>query len=79
MIHLYKDDKLDCTDRNSALRAIQEHEEKGRILTGLLYVDPDSRDFHKVQQTVKQPLRDLGEEDLCPGARSLNAINASLR
>jgi 2-oxoglutarate ferredoxin oxidoreductase subunit beta len=79
VIHLYKDDKLDCTDRNSALRAIQEHDEKGRILTGLLYVDPDSRDFHKVQQTVKQPLRDLNEEDLCPGARSLNAINASLR
>jgi 2-oxoglutarate/2-oxoacid ferredoxin oxidoreductase subunit beta len=79
VIHLYKDDKLNCTDRSSASRAIQEHNDKGQILTGLLYVDPDSRDFHKVQQTVKQPLRDLDEEDLCPGARSLNAINASLR
>lgn len=79
VIHLYKDDKLDCTDRSSAMRAIQEHNDKGRILTGLLYVDPDSKDFHKVQQTVKQPLRDLDEEDLCPGARALNAINSSLR
>ena len=79
VIHLYKDDKLDCTSRSSAARAIQEHNDKGQILTGLLYVDPDSRDFHKVQQTVKQPLRDLDEEDLCPGTRSLNAINASLR
>jgi 2-oxoglutarate ferredoxin oxidoreductase subunit beta len=79
VIHLYKDDKLDCTDRSSAARAIQEHSDKGQILTGLLYVDPDSRDFHKIQQTVKQPLRDLDEDDLCPGSRALNAINASLR
>jgi 2-oxoglutarate ferredoxin oxidoreductase subunit beta len=79
VIHLYKDDKLDCTDRNSAMNAIADFKGKGQVLTGLLYVDPDSRDFHKIQQTVSQPLSSLGENDLCPGSRALGAINASLR
>lgn len=79
VIHLYKDDKLDCTSRSSAMSAIQKYQDKGQILTGLLYVDPDSRDFHKIQSTVKQPLSDLSEDELCPGSRALTAINASLR
>lgn len=79
VIHLYKDGKLDCTDRQSALNAISEYSEKGQVLTGLLYVDPDSRDFHNIQQTVQQPLNSLTEIDLCPGSRALAAINASLR
>ncbi|PCJ38021.1 MAG: 2-oxoglutarate ferredoxin oxidoreductase subunit beta [Cellvibrionales bacterium] len=79
VIHLYKDGKHDCTDRRSAMNAIQEYNEKGQVLTGLLYVDPDSRDFHNIQQTVEQPLNSLTEIDLCPGSRALAAINASLR
>lgn len=79
VIHLYKDSKLDCTDRRSAMNAISEYSDKGQVLTGLLYVDPDSRDFHNIQQTVQQPLNSLAEIDLCPGSRALAAINASLR
>ncbi|HBD13158.1 MAG TPA: 2-oxoglutarate ferredoxin oxidoreductase subunit beta [Porticoccaceae bacterium] len=79
VMHLYKTDGLDCIDRNSAIRAIQEHTEREQILTGLLYVDPDSQDFHKAQKTVKQPLRELAEGELCPGNRALTAINASLK
>jgi 2-oxoglutarate/2-oxoacid ferredoxin oxidoreductase subunit beta len=79
VIHLYKSEGLDCTDRNSAIRAVQEHAAREQILTGLLFVDPDSQDFHKTQRTVKQSLRDLDEEDLCPGNRALGAINASFR
>lgn len=79
VIHLYKDEKLDCTDRSSAMGSIQEYKDKGQILTGLLYVDPESRDFHESVQSVKQPLCDLKEDDLCPGSHALSAINASLR
>lgn len=79
VIHLYKSEELDCTSRNNAIRAIQEYAQRDQILTGLLYVDPDSQDFHKAQRTVHQSLRDLAESDLCPGNRALGAINASLK
>jgi len=79
VIHLYKSQNLDCTDRNSAIRAIQERNQRGQILTGLLYISSESADFHETQRTIKCSLRDLDEEDLCPGSRALGAINASLR
>ncbi|MAT51872.1 MAG: 2-oxoglutarate ferredoxin oxidoreductase subunit beta [Porticoccaceae bacterium] len=80
VIHLYKQDaKLLATDRDSALRAVQEHKARGEVLTGLLYIEPDDPDFHEIQATVKKPLRDLDASDLCPGQRALEAINSNLR
>lgn len=79
VIHLYKQDGVDCHDRNGALAAIQDYADRGQILTGLLYIDSDSRDFHDNQKTIKKPLSALGQSDLCPGNRALKAINASLR
>ncbi len=80
VIHLYKNEEEGYTqDRNQAIRAIQSYSEKGQILTGLLYIDPDCSDFHEIQSTVKKPLRDLDEEALCPGKRALDAINANFR
>ena len=79
VIHLYKQNGAGIGDRNLAIRSIQEHKEKGRILTGLLYLEPDSADFHEIQGTLKKPLRDLNESELCPGSRALEAINSNLR
>ncbi len=80
VIHLYKKNgALHQHDRNQAIRNLQTHREQEQILTGLLYLDPDHCEFHDTLGTVKQPLRDLGEGDLCPGSRALEAINASLR
>jgi 2-oxoglutarate/2-oxoacid ferredoxin oxidoreductase subunit beta len=77
VIHLYKNDEISAQDRNEALNAIQRYKAKGEILTGLLFVEADAPDFHKIQGTVKTPLRDLGVNDLCPGSRALDAINAN--
>ncbi|MFA5495662.1 MAG: 2-oxoacid:ferredoxin oxidoreductase subunit beta [Porticoccaceae bacterium] len=80
VIHLYKrDNGFEAGDRNKAIQAIQEYKAKGDILTGLLYVEPDDPDFHEIQGTVNKPLRDLDASDLCPGSRSLEAINANFR
>jgi 2-oxoglutarate ferredoxin oxidoreductase subunit beta len=80
VVHLYKNDSdFVPTDRDQAIRTIQTHKAKDQILTGLLYIEPDSPDFHKIQGTVKAPLRDLDEMDLCPGQRALEAINSNLR
>jgi len=80
VIHLHKqDNSYDAGDRNQAIQAIQRFKTKGDILTGLIYVEPDSPDFHEIQGTVHRPLRDLDAAELCPGSRSLDAINANLR
>jgi 2-oxoglutarate ferredoxin oxidoreductase subunit beta len=69
----------DPLDRNSAMNAIHRARGKGEILTGMLYMDPDSEDLHTLIKTSENPLNSLGESDLCPGSEILAAINKSLR
>jgi 2-oxoglutarate ferredoxin oxidoreductase subunit beta len=66
-------------DRVAAMTYLQERHAAGEIITGLLYVDPDSHDLHDHLDTVDQPLNALGETELCPGAAALDKLNASLR
>ena len=58
---------------------LQKHAAKGQIVTGLLYVDPDSEDLHTHLNTVDTPLNQLDAKTLCPGTAALEKINASLR
>ncbi len=67
------------TNRDSAMNQVQEAKNKGEILTGLLYIDPNSPDLHQVLDTVEQPLNTLREKDLCPGSAVLEKINAGFR
>ena len=80
VIRLYKESgDLDPFDRRSAMMALMDQENKGAILTGLLYLDKNSRELHEVLQTSQRPLNELDEPDLCPGNKMLVNINASLR
>ena len=69
----------DPTDRVAALAYMHEHQARGEIVTGLLYVDPQASDLHAAMNTCDQPLNSLGAAELCPGAQALQRINASLR
>ena len=69
----------DPTDRGSAVNRLYAAKAKGEILTGLLYIDQDSRDLHELERTVNRPLNQLQETDLNPGAAALEAINESFR
>ena len=69
----------DPTDRSSAMDRLRSAKSEGEILTGLLYIDQDSRDLHELEQTVNRPLNSLTEEDLCPGSKALEGINAEFR
>jgi 2-oxoglutarate ferredoxin oxidoreductase subunit beta len=71
--------EYDPTDRNAAMRYMQEHEARGEVVTGLLYVDPLPTDLHTALNTSHRPLNTLGPEQLCPGSRALETINASMR
>ena len=69
----------DPFNRISAMNAVYNARIKDEILTGLLFMEPDSIDLHALIQTSDTPLNSLKEKDLCPGAQSLVAINAGLR
>ncbi len=69
----------DPTDRSSAMDRIRSAKSNGEILTGLLYIDQESRDLHELEQTVNRPLNSLTEGDLCPGSKALEGINAGFR
>ncbi|MCY7330541.1 MAG: 2-oxoacid:ferredoxin oxidoreductase subunit beta [Saprospiraceae bacterium] len=69
----------DPTDRSSAARRVYAARVAGEILTGLIYLNEDSRDLHAILNTVKKPLNAFGQDDLCPGNGALERINRSMR
>jgi len=80
VLHLHKlSEQLDPFDRASSMLALERYRSAGQILTGLIYMDKDSRDLHEVLETSRRPLNTLVEEDLCPGDKVLQNINQSLR
>jgi 2-oxoglutarate ferredoxin oxidoreductase subunit beta len=73
------DADYDVHDRVAAVGFLQKHTAKGQVVTGLLYVDPESEDLHAHLDTVETPLNALEADQLCPGSAALEKINASLR
>ncbi len=66
-------------DRRSAMQAIQNAREKDEILTGLIFIDNDTKGLHEILNTANIPLNTLTEKELCPGTDVLAAINEELR
>lgn len=66
-------------DRHSAVSKLYQAKASGEILTGLIYIEPETRDLHSLLNTTSQPLNTLEKEVLCPGQQVLDNINASLR
>jgi 2-oxoglutarate/2-oxoacid ferredoxin oxidoreductase subunit beta len=73
------DADYDVHDRVAAMGFLAKHTAKGQVVTGLLYVDPESEDLHNHLNTVETPLNVLEADQLCPGSAVLEKINASLR
>jgi 2-oxoglutarate ferredoxin oxidoreductase subunit beta len=69
----------DPTDRYGALSYMNAHQERGEVVTGLLYLDPMATDMHVSLNTSETPLFSMAENELCPGSTMLEKINASLR
>src|SRR5690348_5443723 len=69
----------DPLDRMSAKIAMQNAKENDEILTGLLYVDPQTADLHDILHTNERPLNTLTQSEICPGLSILDKINAALR
>ncbi len=69
----------DPSDRIAAYEYLRRHQEKGEVVTGLLYIDEAHGDLHEVSGTVTTPLAQLPFEAVCPGAATLEAIQKHYR
>ncbi|MEL7528114.1 MAG: 2-oxoacid:ferredoxin oxidoreductase subunit beta [Pseudomonadota bacterium] len=80
IIHLHKASKdYKADSREDALMALQAADRTGKVLTGLLYLDPTSQDLNHTLELASQPLNSMGKDELCPGSRVLKSINEGLR
>jgi len=80
VVRLYKQDNdYDIEDRQAALEATSHYTQEGKILTGLLYIQRDSEELHDQLGTTRRALNSMDENELCPGSRFLDSINAGLR
>jgi 2-oxoglutarate ferredoxin oxidoreductase subunit beta len=69
----------DATNRDAAYAAIRDHQRKGEVMTGLLYLSADSKDVHDQNETVDAPLYNLPHDQLCPGNDALQKLMAQFR
>jgi 2-oxoglutarate ferredoxin oxidoreductase subunit beta len=72
-------ESYDPTNRDAAYAYVRRLQEAGEIVTGLLYVDPTSRDMHAVNDTVEPPLTQATHSELCPGSAALDALMEEFR
>ena len=69
----------DPTDRDRAYKYIRERQQDGEVVTGLLYISPESRDMHEQLNTVDTALISVPYEDLCPGSAELEKLQQRFR
>ena len=69
----------DPSDRDRAYHYIRERQKEGEVLTGLLYISPDSKDMVEQNELVPAPLTTLPYEQLCPGSAELDKLQARFR
>jgi 2-oxoglutarate/2-oxoacid ferredoxin oxidoreductase subunit beta len=80
VVRLHKlEEDYDPTDKLAAMAYLQARHQAGEVVTGLLHIRRGADDLNQRLNTVEVPLNGLGEDELCPGAPALAAINAALR
>ncbi len=80
VIHLRKaGTDYSADDRSQAMQASQRAQDEGRILTGLLYLDPNTQNLNQTLDLATRPLNELGKDELCPGSKVLDSVNQGLR
>ncbi|MHB8140866.1 MAG: 2-oxoacid:ferredoxin oxidoreductase subunit beta [Vulcanimicrobiaceae bacterium] len=64
----------DPSDRIAALTMLHHSRERGEFITGLLYADTRSQDFCSRERMTRQPLVELGEDELRIGRDAWSAL-----
>jgi 2-oxoglutarate ferredoxin oxidoreductase subunit beta len=69
----------DPTDRDAAYAHIRERQEAGEVATGLLFIDPESKDMLEQNDVIDTPLFSQPFEALCPGSEALEKLQLRFR
>jgi 2-oxoglutarate ferredoxin oxidoreductase subunit beta len=69
----------DATDRSQALALCQESQRKQELLTGLIYVEPEKKDFLELSGLGARPLVTVADEHLRPTREALEAVMEALK
>ena len=79
LLRLRKLDRdYDPRSQHQAQQLLQSVQESGELLTGLIYINPESDDFLQILDLVDQPLAQLPLDQLRPGPESLDTIMREL-
>jgi 2-oxoglutarate ferredoxin oxidoreductase subunit beta len=69
----------DPQDRGAVQTYLQEHQKKGEVPTGLLYLDETRGDMHDEAQMRSVPLTQVEYDKLCPGKAALDKLMNDFR
>jgi 2-oxoglutarate/2-oxoacid ferredoxin oxidoreductase subunit beta len=73
------DDDYDPTDRDAAYARVREHQERGEVITGLLYVETGAPDMLELAEVAEGgALGQLDFSELCPGRAALEELQREL-
>src|SRR6476620_11935748 len=79
-LHLRKlEEDYDPTDKIRAITRLTEAHDKGEVLTGVFYVNPEAPNFIDMLNVVDQPLATLPDSMTRPGKEVLDACMEELR
>lgn len=73
------EEDYDPTDKLAAIRTLHEVGRRGELPTGIIYVDPDKKDFTELLNLVDEPLATLPLERVRPSRAALDQLMESLR
>jgi 2-oxoglutarate ferredoxin oxidoreductase subunit beta len=65
--------------RSAAIAELEKAKKENNILTGIIHLDPGSKDIHEIMGTTDIPLNTMEAQDLCPGQEALDVINEGFR
>ena len=71
--------EYDPTNRTEAIRLLEEAIRRNWLITGLLYVDPNTPNIYDQYSMGKIPLNRMQPDKIRPTKKSLNLLNQSLR
>ncbi|HJP37858.1 MAG TPA: 2-oxoacid:ferredoxin oxidoreductase subunit beta [Gammaproteobacteria bacterium] len=66
--------KYDPTDRASIYSYLEQYQQAGEVITGLLYYDDNLKEMHDLSNIVDQPLSMIDHAELCPGDDALQVL-----
>jgi 2-oxoglutarate ferredoxin oxidoreductase subunit beta len=73
------EEDYDPTNKTGAINRLNESHEKGEVLTGVFYVNPQAPTFVDLLNLTDTPLALLPETEIRPGREVLNQVMEELR